>query len=381
MARPIMTKRMFIMLVCVGVLFGAIFLYKTFVYYAVKRSLASATQVLPVSVMKAGYSEWQSKITASGSLRAVLGVNVTTELAGLVTKIYFTPGTFVQEGTVLVQLNAATEIGQLQSLEASEELARITYIRDKAQYAVNAVSKQTLDTDFQNYRNFQGQVAQQAATVAKKTIRAPFTGRLGIRLINPGQYVNVGDSIVMLQTWDPIYADFLVPQQMLPLVSIGQPVTITLDAHPNKVFYGKVTTINPAIDNTTRNVTIEATLRNPTYELTPGAFITANVQTGKPQRYLTLPQTAITFNPYGDIVYIVQQTGKDKKGNPILIATQTFVVTGQTRGTEIAILKGLKEGDSVVTSGQLKLKNGSQVFINNSVVPENNPAPNLPNNY
>jgi membrane fusion protein (multidrug efflux system) len=302
---------------------------------------------------------------------------VTTELAGLVRTIYFTPGSEVKEGDVLVQLNADSDVALMHALEAQEKLAEITYHRDKAQFAVKAISKAVLDTDEQNLKNLQAQVAQQAAIVAKKTLVAPFSGRLGVSAVNPGQYVNVGDQVVTLQALDPLYADFYVPQQDLTQLKVGAVVHIKTDTYPGKIFVGKVTTINPIVDVTTRNVEVEATIANSQFELYPGMFISAEVQTNPLQQFLTLPQTAISFNPYGEIAYIVQQKGKDEKGKPRLSVLQTFVTTGEKRGDQIAILAGLKEGDMVVTSGQLKLKNGSLVLINNTVVPTNNPMPKI----
>jgi len=331
-----------------------------------------------VSTIKTTYSSWQSNLKAVGSVRAIMGVNVTTSLAGLVQSIYFTPGAYVKQGTVLVQLNADTEIGTLQSLEAQTELAKITYNRDKAQYAVKAVSKQQVDSDLWNLKNLQGQTISQAGTVAKKTIRAPFSGRLGISEVNPGQYLNVGDTVTSLQTMDPIYIDFYLPQQTIGQIKLGQAVVVESDSFPGKKFSGKITTIQPNIDTNTRNIEVEATLPNPTFELTPGMFARAQVTVGTPERFLTLPQSAITFNPYGDIVFVVTE-GKDKDGNSNLTVHQQFITTGETRGDQIQILNGLKEGNVVVSSGQLKLQNGSRITVNNKVEPLNNPAPNLVN--
>lgn len=204
---------------------------------------------------------------------------------------------------------------------------------------------------------------------------APFAGRLGINNVNPGQYVNVGDNIVTLQTLDPIYVDFFLPQQELVNIFIGQTVTAVCNTYPGKVFTGKITTINPLVDTATRNVQVEATLSNPSQLLYPGMFATVEAVVGKPENFLTLPQTAISFNPYGDVAFIVREQGKDKKGEPKLVVSQTFVTVGNTRGDQVAITKGLKEGDTVVVAGQLKLKNGSQVRINNSVLPKNDPNP------
>lgn len=369
-------RPMIIMLISVGMLFILVFSYQTikqlFIRHAMQKNTAP---VVTVSAMRVQYSWWQPKILTYGSMRSVNGVYVTTELAGLVRTVYLKPGTEVKEGDVLVQLNADSDIALLHSLEAQEKLAEIIYHRDSAQFAVKAISKAVLDTDEQNLKNLQAQVAQQEAIVAKKTLKAPFTGRLGVSTVNVGQYLNPGDQVVTLQALDPLYADFFIPQQKLAQLHIGSIVNIKTDTYPDKIFTGKVTTINPIVDVNTRNVQIEATIANPQSEIYPGMFVSAEVHTNPIKQYLTLPQTAISFNPYGEIAYIVQQKGKDKNGKPQLSVLQTFVTTGEKRGDQIAILDGLKEGEMVVTSGQLKLKNGSNVVINNSVVPNNNPAP------
>ncbi|MFZ0219380.1 MAG: efflux RND transporter periplasmic adaptor subunit [Candidatus Aquirickettsiella sp.] len=369
-------RPMIIMLISVSVLFILVFGYQTIKHLLIRHAMQKNTApVVTVSAMRVPYSWWQPKILTYGSMRAVNGVNVTTELAGLVRTVYLKPGSEVKEGDILVQLNADSDIALLHSLEAQEKLAEIIYHRDSAQFAVKAISKAVLDTDEQNLKNLQAQVAQQDAIVAKKTLKAPFSGRLGISTVNIGQYLNPGDQIVTLQALDRLYADFFIPQQKLVQLHIGSIVNIKTDTYPDKVFTGKVTTINPIVDVNTRNVQIEATIINPQSELYPGMFVAAEVQTSPLIQYLTLPQTAISFNPYGEIAYIVQQKGKDKNGKPQLSVLQTFVTTGEKRGDQIAILEGLKEGEWVVTSGQLKLKNGSRVAINNSVVPNNNPAP------
>lgn len=375
-----MSKRMKIMLLSVGILFGVIFLYKMITGLMLKYYIANQSHIVEVGSMQVNLSDWQPKLTASGSMRAIRGVGVTTELAGMVQTIHFTPGSMVKEGDVLVQLNADNDVAALRALEANSELARITYERDKAQFAVKAVSKQVVDNDAANLKNYQAQVAQQAAIVAKKTIKAPFAGRLGINNINPGQFVNPGDKVVSLQTLDPIYADFYLPQQTLAQLKTGLPVTVTSDTYPGKIFKGTITTIEPNVDVSTRNVLVEATIANPNYELAPGMFTYVEITMGKPQQFLTLPQTAISFNPYGDMVYVIHDKGKDSKG-PILNVTQVFVTTGETRGEQIQVLKGLKGGETIVTSGQLKLKNGTRVAINNSIMPSNNPAPVLNNNH
>ena len=367
---------MSIMLIGVAILFTCIFGFQLLKKIIITRAMRNnAVPVVTVSAMPVHYQWWQPSLLTYGSLRAIRGVNVTTELAGLVRTVYFKPGSEVKAGDVLVQLNADSDVALLHALEAQAKLAEIVYHRDSAQFAIKAISKAVLDSDEQNLKNLQAQVAQQAATVAKKTLVAPFAGRLGISAVNPGQYLNAGDQVVTLQALDPLYADFYVPQQNLVQLKMGSPVKIKSDTYPDKTFIGNITTINPIVDVKTRNVEVEATMDNPQFELYPGMFISAEVETGAQKRYLTLPQTAISFNPYGEIAYIVQQKGKDKKGKPVLSVLQTFVTTGDKRGDQIVVLEGVKEGDMVVTSGQLKLKNGSLVVINNTVVPQNKAVP------
>lgn len=375
-----MHKRMKIMLVGVTILFGSIFLYKTIVNIIIKKAMTNASKDISVSAMTVGYSTWQSELASTGSLRAIQGVNVTTELAGMVQSIHFQPGQDVVRDQLLVQLNADPDIALLHALEANVELAMTTLRRDKAQYAIKAVSKQALDVDEANLKNLKAQVDQQAAIVAKKTIRAPFAGKLGINNVDVGQYLNPGDNVVTLQTLDPIYVDFYIPQQNFASLKIDQPVTVTTNAYPDKSWKGKITTINPAIDVGTRNVLVEATIANTKKELIPGMFARVNVSTGNPSSFLTIPQTAVTFNSYGNIVYVIKKTGKDNEP-PVLTVTQHFVTTGETRGEQIQVLKGLKKNDWIVTSGQLKLKNNSRIAINNSIAPSNNPAPVLKNNH
>lgn len=377
-----MRKQMLIMLIALGILFGSIFIYKAIVGFMLKRFFVSQENpIVTVSTAEAGTSNWQVKLKSVGSTRAVLGVNVTAQLSGMIQRVYFTPGSHVTEGTLLVQQNADPDIAQLHSLQANAELARITYDRDSKQYKVHAVSKQQVDSDLQNLKSLQAQVAQQAATVEKLTIRAPFTGRLGVSQVYPGQFLNPGDQVVTLQQLHPIYVDFFLPQQALGQLKVGQEVTVQADTFPGKTFTGKITTINPLVDTNTRNVEVEATIANEEELLRPGMFTTTEVITNAALTYLTLPQSAVTFNPYGDIVYLVKNKGKDNAGKPNLVVEQVFVTLGSTRGDQVAILKGINKGDTVVTSGQLKLLNGSRIVINNAIQPPNNPAPKLTNQH
>lgn len=378
-----MKKPMTIMLIGLAILFGAVIIYKGFIAFLEYRYFASKKNpVYTVSTATVKYQNWQPEVKSVGSLRAIVGVNVTAQLGGMITNIYFKPGTIVKQGTVLVQQNADPDIAQLHALQANAKLALITYNRDKAQYdQAKAVSKQQVDSDYQTLKSDEAQVANQAAIVEKLTIKAPFTGYLGVNNVNPGQFLNPGDAIVTLQSLDPIYVDFYLPQQALSQLRLGEKVHVVSDAYPKDNFTGKITTINPIVDTNTRNVEVEATISNPDFKLLPGMFTDVTVDTNKVQKLLTVPQTAVTFNPYGDIVFLVEDHGKDKKGKDNLTVKQVFVTTGETRGDQITLLKGVKEGNVIVTSGQIKLKNGSRISVNNTVQPSDSIDPSVPNEH
>jgi membrane fusion protein, multidrug efflux system len=373
--RKKMIRGMLMMLLAVGIIFGGIFGYKAFVAHMIKKSMA-AMKMPPatVTVTKAAFDIWQPQFKAVGTLRAFRGVDVTSEIAGLVRNIAFQPGEKAKKGQLLLELNADADIALLKSMEAAADLAQIVYERDKKQYAVQAVSQAQVDADAADLKIKRALVTQQMATVEKKSIHAPFNGRLGISTVNPGQYVNPGDRIVTLQSLDPVYIDFYLPQQLFAQLSLKQKVLATTDTYPDRIFQGRITTIDPKVDPDTRNIQVEATLANPDHKLLPGMFASIEIQLGKEQRYLTLPQTAITHNPYGDTAFIVE-SGNGPDGKTILTVKQAFVTVGPTRGDQIAVLKGINEGDMVVTSGQIKLRNKATVVINNAVQPENNPAP------
>ncbi len=371
-----MTKKMIVTLLALGVIFGGIFGYKSFQSYMMKKYLsASIAPPVTVSAVAAAFEEWQPERSATGSLRAVRGVDVTTEVAGMVQSVHFKSGEDVQTGQLLVQLNADTDNAQLQTLLAARGLAQSVYDRNKKQFQAQAISQASLDADAADLKVKQAQVAQQEAQTLKKSIRAPFAGRLGISSVNCGQYLNPGDKITTLQALDSIYVDFYLPQRELAQLTKGQTVIAVADTYPHKKFTGKITAIHPKIDIQTRNVQIEALLDNPRRELLPGMNVTVRVQSGKPIRRLTIPRTAVTFNPYGETVYIVEEKGKDDRGRPSWAVRQSFITTGPARGDQVAVLKGIQEGDRVVTSGQLKLKNGAAVTIDNSVQPKNDPHP------
>ncbi|MFL9866587.1 efflux RND transporter periplasmic adaptor subunit [Paraburkholderia fungorum] len=375
--RKPMTKRMVIMLICVGLLLAALVGFNQFRSYMIGKFMASnAAPPSTVSAIVAGYQSWQPQLTAVGSLRAVRGVDVTTEVAGLVREVAFSSGQKAKAGQVLVRLNADSDVALLQSLQAAAELAQTVYTRDKAQYDIKAIAKAQLDADAADLKGKKAQVAQQAALVDKKTIRAPFAGRLGITTINPGQYLNPGDAIVTLQAIDPIFADFYLPQQQFGQLAIGQTIVVDTNAYSGQTFTGKILSMNPRVDSATRNIQIEATVDNHERKLLPGMYANVKIDAGAGQRYLTLPQTAITYNPYGATVFIVKAGAQpNAQGKALPTAQQVFVTPGPTRGDQVAILKGVEAGMQVVTSGQLKLKNGTPLIINNSVQPADNPNP------
>jgi len=368
-----MTKRMLIMLGCVGLLFGGIFGYKAFVAHMIAKKM-SANQAPPVTVSTttAQKERWQPRISAVGTVRASDGVDVTTEIAGLVRSIHFKSGDDVKQGQVLVQLNADSDVARLHSLEAEAELARTTYERDRRQFAVKAISQAVLDVSRADLKSKQAQVKQQAAIVEKKTITAPFDGRIGISTVSPGQYLNPGSPIATLQAIDMVYVDFTVPQQEIAQIKLGQSVSVTTDTYPDHPFQGTITAFNAKVDPQTRNIEIEATLDNSRHRLLPGMFAEVQLETGQAVDHITLPQTAVTYNPYGETVYIVTSGEKNSSAK---IAKQIFVTVGPKRGDQVAILKGLQADATVITSGQMKLKNGSRITVNNDIQPSNDPEP------
>jgi len=370
----VMRRRLIIVVLAAGVLLAAIVGFNTWkANFVAQLRLKNAAPPQTVTAATAEVSEWQPEVSAVGSLRAVRGVDVTTEVTGLVRSVRFKSGDEAQSGQVLVELNADAEIAQQHALEAAADLSATVYERDKAQYEVQAISKAQLDADAADVKNRRAQAAAQAALVAKKTLRAPFAGRLGITTVNPGQYLNTGDKVVTLQAVDPVYVDFKLPQQQLAMISNGQAVNLTTDTFPGVKFAGKINAIDPRVDAGTRNFQAEATIVNPERRLVPGMFARVAVLAGEVKRYVTLPQTSITYNPYGATVFLAQKKpgGTDKA----LIAQQSFVTLGPTRGDQVAVLRGVQAGDLVVTSGQLKLNNGTPVLINSSAQPANDPDP------
>lgn len=376
MNRRTLIKRMIIMLIAVAVVFGAIVGFNMFRAKMIQQFLA--TQGAPpqtVTTMVAAYEEWQPQLSAIGTLRAVKGVNLSFEISGRVTQVNVKSGQEVREGELLIKLYDVDEVAKLRQLEANAELARIQLARTQKQLQVAAVAQSQYDTDFAASKSLEAQVAQQKALIVKKTLTAPFSGRVGIVTVNLGQYANPGDKMMSLQQLDPIFIDFSLPQQELGRLKAGQPVLARSDAYPDVAFVGRITAVDPRVDADSRNVRVEAQFANSEKRLVPGMYATVGVQTSGPERHITLPQTSVTVNPYGDTAFVVEETGKDAEGKPILAAKQVFVTLGPKRGDQVAVLEGLQEGQTVVTSGQLKLKNGTPVVVNNAVLPTNDPSP------
>ena len=368
-----MRRRLTIVLASMALLLGAVVGWNLIKAHFIRQFMAkNALMPQTVSTAIVRYSTWQPEIRSVGSLRAVHGVEVTPQVAGMVVRVEFKSGSYAHAGQALVQLNDAPEVAQLHSLQATAHLDLLTYQRDVIQYKAQAIGKAVLDAATANWKSAESQKAAEAALIAEMTIRAPFTGRLGITTVNPGQYLQAGAAIVTLESLDPIYVDFRLPQDALSRVTVGQAVHITADAFPGSVFSGRVTSIDPEVDPSTRNFEVEARIANPQRRLKPGMFVDTAVESGAPQRYLTLPQTAISYSPYGDTVFVVRP-GAKAADDPTV--EQVFVRLGPTRGDQVAVLHGLSAGERIVTSGEMKLRNGATIRVNNAVQPLDDPNP------
>ncbi len=373
-----MIRRLIVMLVIVGIVFFLIFGFGTFRGLMIGKFLATLSdQTQTVATITAQDSQWQPTVTAVGGVVAINGANLSSEVSGIVDRIAFESGETVPAGKLLLSLRANNDPAVLTQLQAAAQLDEVTYRRDLKQLQADAVSQATVDTDRATLAQAEAQVQAQQALIAEKQVRAPFAGTLGIRQVDLGQYLSAGTEIVTLQQLNPLYVDFYLPQQALAEISVGQAVNIGIDAYPGENFPGRISAINAAVDTSTRTVQVRATIGNDALKLRPGMFATVSIGIGAPQNLVTVPQTAISYNPYGDTVYLVHDD--DANGAHKLTAVQQFVQVGDTRGDQIAILKGVNAGDQVVTAGQLKLKNGTPVAINNSIELPNSPNPNPPN--
>lgn len=330
-----------------------------------------------VTTATAKSESWETTLTAIGSLSAVQGVTVAAELSGKVVKIAFASGTPAKKGDLLVRQDTSSEDAQLPGAEAQSTMARTVVERDMKLLPKKIVSQADYDTAVASYEQARAQANIIRTTIAKKSIRAPFSGRLGIRQVNLGQMLREGDPIVTLQKLDPIYVDFTLPQQQLGQIRSGLPVWVTSDALPGTTIEGRVTAINPLVDADTRNLKIQATLANRADKLRPGMFV--NVAIGLPirQKVLTIPSTSVLYAPYGDSVFVVTEA-KEKNGGKVL--RQQFVRLGEKRGDFVAVTGGLKEGEPIVSTGVFKLRNGQAVVIDNKLAPSFQQAPKPENN-
>jgi membrane fusion protein (multidrug efflux system) len=369
-----------IILGVVAIVLGALLALQYFGGKMGKKMMAAAASApQSVSTIQAAASDWQSLIQATGTLRAVRGADLSAQAAGVVEEIGFDSGNEVAAGKILLRLRPNDDYAKLQQLQAAAELADQTMKRDQEQFAAQAISQANIDTDVSSLKSARAQVAAQQALIEEKIVRAPFAGRLGIRQVDLGQYLAAGTTVVTLQALDPILVDFFVPQQALARLRSGFSVSALVDAFPGRTFSGTVEAVNSKVDPNSRNVQVRASFPNADKRLVPGMFATVQIADGEKQSRITLPQAAVTYNPYGDAVFIVEQHGNDDKGKPHYTVQQRFVKLGATRGDQVAIEDGVKPGDVVVTAGQIKLRNGSSVVINNDVQAGNDPKPNPPN--
>jgi len=310
-----------------------------------------------------------------GTASAIQGVTVRADLPGIVDKIHFESGRAVHAGDVLVELDTRQERAQLAQAESDRDLARITYNRERQLVKEGVVPQAEYDNAFAQQKTSEAKVGEILATIDRKTIRAPFSGILGIRQINLGQYLAAGQAIVPLQSLNPIYVNFGVPQQQASRVQVGRRLRVTSDDVPGAQFKGGVTAVDSVVDQTTRNIQVQATLSNPEGRLRPGMFVQVEVGVGSPREVISLPASAINYAPYGDSVFVVSDM-KDPKGIAYRGVRQQFVTVEGSRGDQVAVISGLNPGDEIVSSGGFKLRNGAAVVINNKVQPPDNPKPN-----
>jgi len=327
-----------------------------------------------VTTIVAQQEKWPETLNVIGTAEAVQGVTVSADLPGTVERINFDSGKWVQQGDVLVELDTRQERAQLANAEAQRDLARITYGRTQELLKEGVLSRVEYDRATADQRQTEARVNEIRATIQRKTIRAPFSGVLGIRKVNLGQYLSAGDAVVTLQSLNPIYVNFGVPQQSAGAIRPGRSLRVTTDEFHGEDFAGFVTALDSVIDQATRNIQVQATLANPHGKLRPGMFVQVAVSLGESRPLITLPASAINYAPYGDSVFVVGEV-KDAQGHSYRGVHQQFVKLQGTRGDQVGVISGVNPGDEVVTSGVFKLRNGAPVQVNNKVRPGNNPSP------
>jgi membrane fusion protein (multidrug efflux system) len=372
-----MLKRMLIMLVAVAAFIALLWNWKM---SQIRAGQASAAMFAPppsaVSTTVLASQSWQPVLSAVGSLKAVQGVALSTDLPGIVALIGFESGTSVKKGDLLLKLDSQQEVAQLHSAEARRDLAKLTLERNRDLVTKKAVSASEFDQSQTHFREAEAAVEEAKALIGRKSILAPFDGELGIRQANLGQYLNPGTMVVSLQSLDPIYVEFVLPQQNLAQLAVGRSLRLSANGRGSESFEGKITAMDSKVDETTRNILVQGTVANPQRRLRPGMFVNVEVLLEQEQGVVAVPTSAISFAPYGDSAFVVvEKTGPDGKVRKEV--TQQFVKLGASRGDQVAVLSGLKAGDEVVTSGVFKLRPGAAVQVNNMVQPGNdlNPKP------
>ena len=345
-------------------------------------AMGSAQMHMPPQIVTADTARkatWPNRVRATGTLVAVQGVTVSAELGGKIVEIAFESGKKAKAGDLLVRIDVSAEEAQLRSAEAAAKLARINLKRNRNLRKNKTVSQSALDSAEANFKQATAQVDNMRAAIAKKTLRAPFSGHMGIRQVNLGQIVDSGAPVVTLQALDPIYVDFSLPQQRFSVLVPGTGVNVTSDAALGEVFKGKIIAVNSEVDKVTRSVRVRATLDNKKELLRPGMFANVEVVLPTQQKVLSIPATAVLYAPYGDTVFVIDEVEDKTSGKKQLVLRQQIIRLGKTQGDFVAVTDGLKEGESIVTSGVFKLRPQMAVVIDNTLAPEAKLAPNPPN--
>jgi membrane fusion protein (multidrug efflux system) len=370
-----MAKRMIVMLAVTALFVAGLGFVK---FRQIQTAIGQAASFQPppeaVTTIVAKQEQWPETLSAIGTMAAVQGVTVSADLPGIVERIGFESGNAVHEGEVLALLDTRQEQAQLAAVEAQRDLARVNYERMQGLLNERVISQSEFDRAIADQRQTEARVGEIRAAIARKTIRAPFSGVLGIRHVNLGQYLSAGDALVTLQSLNPIYVNFGVPQQAAGQVRVGRDVRLTTEDVAGAAFTGRVTAIDSTVDEATRNVQVQATLANPGGTLRPGMFVQTELVLGGASAVVSLPGSAINYAPYGDSVFVVTDL-KGENGQTYKGVRQQFVKLGGARGDQIAVVSGVKAGDEVVTSGVFKLRNGAAVLVNNKVQPSNSLKP------
>lgn len=358
---PQMRKMLTLTSIVFGIIFGWLILKKIFFAFMMHRYTPPP---VTISASHAVNKNWPLIATSVGTLKAVNGVDISTEIAGVVKNIYFVSGQFVKKDQLLISLDDNIEKAQLKSNEASLKLAELNYNRDVTLFKKNVISQSIKDADYAKYQQAQAEVEETKGKINQKNITAPFTGKLGINLVNLGEYLASGSQIVNLQALTPLYVQFNLPQEYVHQLAVNETVLLTVNASHAITARGKITAINSKVDETTRNILVEATIPNKDYKLYPGMFAEVQVILNENNTVLTVPITAISYSLHGNSVFIIKDESKNKK-HSLLKAYRQYVKTGEERENDISILEGLKKDAEVITSGQVKLQNGTTVMINN----------------